>query len=208
MYPINSFFKQWARQLARIAHSSDTYLGHYPNDIRGMLVDRKFRAVDDDFYRAIGTAERSSESKVEDVHLPERRPMVDETIKVAPNQTAAEDGELIWRILESHKLVDAFDYETAGRVKVTVCGETSYETSGRILRVLETMKAEALSSKDLNVIQFRYDSETPERVEFPAGPIYADIQYLIENPQEEIRRFLEKKGVGDESHVELIGKTI
>jgi len=35
-----------------IAHVSDTHLGRRPDDVRELLIDRKYRPLEDDFYRS------------------------------------------------------------------------------------------------------------------------------------------------------------
>jgi DNA repair exonuclease SbcCD nuclease subunit len=149
--------------------------------------------------------EKDSLPRIKEIEVPPRRPMIDERIDITPETRTMDIRDQIWGIFESNNLVKAFDYETAGRVKVKVAGSSSRETTTRLYRELEAIKSEALHSDELNIVQFRFERETPDKVVFRAGPTYADIQYLIENPREELLSFLREKGVEEGYDMSLMG---
>jgi DNA repair exonuclease SbcCD nuclease subunit len=149
-------------------------------------------------------AERNREPDVQPIPLPSRRLMIDEDIAVNREDTAAEIVDKLRNVLEKHKLTAPFDYETAARVKIAMEGSTSYETLTGLYAALEVFKHEGLTAPDLNVVQLKVGRALPDRAALPPTPSYIDLEYLIEDPEEELRTFLQKKEVGETYDLDLM----
>jgi len=150
--------------------------------------------------------EEGSRPRVEEIDIPPRRSMINEIIKVEPGDTTLDIRNKIWGLFEKNDLIEPFEYETAGRVKVTVTGRSSQETTTRLYRELETIKSEALRSDELNIIQFRYERPTRDAIGYHPGPTYADIKYLIENPRDELLEYLKEKGIEEDYDLEMMAE--
>jgi len=149
-------------------------------------------------------AERNHEPDVQAVPLPSRRQMINEDVKIGSEDTAEEIIHRLNKVLDNHLLSKPFNYEEAARVKIALEGSTSYETLTRLYMSLEEFKHEGLTSPDLNVVQLKVGRALPERAALPPTPSYIDLEYLIEDPEEELRRFLQKKEVGETYDLDLM----
>lgn len=152
----------------------------------------------------VAQAERNQELDVQPVSIPSRRQMIDENVKVGSEDTAEEIVQRLRKVLDRHSLSQPFDYKEAARVRIALEGSTSYETLTRLYTSLEEFKHEGLTSPDLNVVQLKVGRALPERAALPPTPSYADLEYLIEDPEEELRRFLQKKEVGEIYDLDLM----
>jgi DNA repair exonuclease SbcCD nuclease subunit len=151
-------------------------------------------------------AERDKDPEVQPIPLPSRRLMINEDLQVKREDTAGEIVHSLRKVLERHKLIEPFQYEKGARVRIALEGSTSYETLTRLYTSLEEFKHEGLTSPDINVVQLKVGRAIPERAALPPTPSYVDIEYLIEDPEEELRRFLQKKEVGKTYDLDLMVK--
>jgi len=140
--------------------------------------------------------ERDKEPEVQTVPLPSRRPMINENVQITKEDTAQEIINKLKKVIEKYELTRPFMYEKAARVRIALEGSTSYETLTRLYTSLEEFKHEGLTSPDLNIVQLKVGKALPERATLPPTPSYLDLEYLIGDPEEELRRFLQKKDVG------------
>jgi hypothetical protein len=163
-----------------------------------------FNEADDQKCFLMVQAEPNQEPEVHPVPIPSRRPMINEDIEVMKEDTAGDIVHRLRNVLEKHKLTAPFDYERAARVKIAMEGSTSYETLTRLYASLEDFKHKGLTSPALNVVQLKVGRALPERAALPPTPSYLDLEYLIEDPEEELRRFLQKKKVGETYDLDLM----
>jgi DNA repair exonuclease SbcCD nuclease subunit len=148
--------------------------------------------------------EDEKEVEVEIIPLPSRRKMINEAVQVKREDTVKEIIEGLEKMLKNHGLNEPFRYETAARVRIALEGSTSYETLTRLYTSLEEFKHETLTSPDVNVVQLKVGRALPERTALPPTPSYVDLEYLIEDPEEELRGFLQKKKVGGTYDMDLM----
>jgi len=149
--------------------------------------------------------EPGNELEITPIEIPQRRPMINETIRIEAEDTAYDIIEKMRRVLQKNGLETPFNYEDAARVKIMLKGETSHETLTRLYAALEEFKHEALTSPNINVVQLKVGRVIPERAALPHTQAY-EIEYLIEEPEEDLRRFLQKKGIGETYDLDLMVK--
>ena len=153
----------------------------------------------------IVNVEPDDEPKITPIEIPQRRPMIDERVHIEVEDTAYDIIEKMRKIIKKHGLEKTFNYEDAARVKITLEGTTSHETVTRLYASLEEFRREALSSLNINVVQLKVGRALPERIALPPTPAY-EIEYLIEDPEEDLRRFLQKKEIGETYDLDLMVK--
>lgn len=163
-----------------------------------------FKEADSQKRLLVVQTERNQEPEVQSVPIPSRRQMINEDVKVMREDTAEEIIFRLRKVLEKYKLTEPFHYDEAARVRIALEGSTSYETLTRLYTSLEEFKHEGLTSPDLNVVQLKVGRALPERAALPPTPSYVYLEYLIEDPEEEIRRFLQKKEVGETYDLDLM----
>ena len=132
--------------------------------------------------------------------------MINETVHIEAEDTAYDITEKMRRILQENGLETPYNYDDAARVKITLEGATSHETLTRLYAALEEFKHEALTSQNINIVQLKVGRASPERVGLKPAPTYREIEYLIEDPEEDIRRFLQKKEIGETYDIDLMVK--
>ena len=150
--------------------------------------------------------EPRNEPEITPVEIPQRRPMINETVHIEAEDTAYDITEKMRRILQENGLETPYNYDDAARVKITLEGATSHETLTRLYAALEEFKHEALTSQNINVVQLKVGRASPERIGLKPTPTYQEIEYLIEDPEEDIRRFLQKKEIGETYDIDLMVK--
>ncbi len=163
-----------------------------------------FNEADDEKCLLLVNVEEKKKIEVETIPLPSRREMINEKVQVEKEDTAKEIVEALEKVLEKHGLTEPFRYEEAARVRIALEGFTSYETLPRLYTSLEEFKHEILTSPDVNVVQLKVGRVIPERTALPPTPSYVDLEYLIEDPEKEIRLFLEKKEIGEGYDMDLM----
>lgn len=165
-----------------------------------------FKEADDEKGFLIVQVEPSQNPEIKPVTIPPRRPVINEEVEIETEDTAPDVTYKLERVLEEHDLKTPYRYNRAARVRLALKGSTSYETITRLYASLEEFKHETLTSPELNVVQLKVGKVPLERAPLPRAPTYADLEYLIEDPEKDLRKFLQKKEIGEKYDLDLMVK--
>ncbi|MFX1520754.1 MAG: exonuclease SbcCD subunit D [Promethearchaeota archaeon] len=136
-------------------------------------------------------AEHNEAPKVTPIPL-ESRPMLSTTINANTEDTPAVVLEKIQRFLNTHKLATGFDFGSAYRVKIGVKGDMPHTFWARFNTELTELHNALLRTEDYNILQFsigRVSEPVVEDFELAPGE---EVEYLIDNPENDFRQFIEK----------------
>jgi DNA repair exonuclease SbcCD nuclease subunit len=100
--------------------------------------------------------------------------------------------EKVHTFLNTHKLATGFDFDSAYRVKIGVKGDMPHTFWARFNAELIDLYNEIIRKDDYNILQFsigRISDPIAEEFELKPGE---EVEYLIENPEEDFRQFIEK----------------
>ncbi len=136
-------------------------------------------------------AEHGELPKVTPITL-DSRPMLSTIIDANTDDPPSAVVEKVHKYLNIHKLATGFDFDSAYRVKIGVKGDMPHTFWARFNAELTELYNEIIRKDDYNILQFsigRISDPITEDLELKPGE---EVEYLIENPEKDFRKFIEK----------------
>ena len=136
-------------------------------------------------------AEHGELPKVTPITL-DSRPMLSAIIDANTDDPPSAVVEKVHKYLNTHKLATGFDFDSAYRVKIGVKGDMPHTFWARFNAELSELYNEMIRKDDYNILQFsigRISDPITEDLELKPGE---EVEYLIENPEKDFRKFIEK----------------
>ncbi len=153
-------------------------------------------------------AEKGKKPIVEKIIIPTQRPMYVKEIEITNKDIAENILNRIEKILEQLGLKAPFDPQTAARLKIKIEGKTSLTKSWEIESRLSYYVTDILKSDEYNIVQFTWDYEVYKE---DMGDIInptEDTDYLIEDPEEEVREFISELTIPEEYNEDFLVELI
>jgi DNA repair exonuclease SbcCD nuclease subunit len=126
-------------------------------------------------------------------HLIYERPVVNETLELAQDDTVDSITERVFEIFTKLGLKDSWNPKTAARVRLVIEGRSSRLTSFELGLALESLRMKTLSrDTEYNIAQFVWFVRQFGDDEFTSAA-YPEIEseYLIQDPEEDFRAYLD-----------------
>ncbi len=136
--------------------------------------------------------EHGSDPVVTEQLLEFKRPVFNEQLQLQPDDTPTTAAHRFRDWLVSHNLEDAWNDETAARVRLILVGTAPSVRTLELTIELESLRSEVLredSGYNIAQLVWSYRFEGPEWDEQAHIPI--DSEYLIEDPEADFRAYLE-----------------
>ncbi|MDX1371573.1 MAG: hypothetical protein R3321_03845, partial [Nitrososphaeraceae archaeon] len=122
------------------------------------------------------------------------RKIVCEEVNIADEDTNAKIIEKIKDIFNKNNLKKEYDYSTSARVKISLKGNKSYGSFFHLNELASYLNKITLDSNEYNIVEFILD--LPQYTEFNRYKSKIDqenpfIEYLIENPEQEFKEYID-----------------
>lgn len=122
------------------------------------------------------------------------RNIVSEEVNIADEDTNAKIIEKIKNIFNKNNLKKEYDYSTAARVKISLKGNKSYGSLFHLNELASYLNKITLDGNEYNIVEFILD--LPQYTEFNRYKSEIDqenpfIEYLIENPEQEFKEYID-----------------
>lgn len=119
------------------------------------------------------------------------RKAVSEEVEILPADTTSIVVDKVKGILHANGLDARFEYPTAARVRIILKGNKTYGDSFNIGEIESYLRRLALDSDNYNIVEFALvRPEYSERLDTMESQGLANIEYLIENPEEEFKQYI------------------
>jgi hypothetical protein len=150
--------------------------------------------------------EAGSEPVVSPHILEYKRIVVNETITIDVDDTVESVSDRVLALFDDKGLKAPWDPETAARVRLVFEGKATRVNSFDLGIALEALRIKILSTEsEYNVVQFFWNVRQSVDEEFAAAS-YPEIEseYLIEDPEEDFRAYLETLEIDKTLNTDLL----
>ncbi len=119
------------------------------------------------------------------------RKVVSEEVEILPADTTSIVVDKVKGVLHANGLDARYEYPTAARVRIILKGNKTYGDSFNIGEIESYLRRLALDSDNYNIVEFALvRPEYSERLDTMESQGLANIEYLIENPEEEFKQYI------------------
>jgi len=185
----------------QVKHSSNAWYAGSPERWRFDETSREkgFLIVD---------IEAGKDPDITPYHLKFKRPVLNEKITINEDDTADSLSDKVESWFTKNGLVTNWDPSTAARVRLVFEGGSKRLSGFDLSMVLENSRQKVLShNSEYNIAQYIWEIRKSSDVEYTAAA-YPDIEseYLIEDPEEDFKGYLDTLEVDKNFDIELLTK--
>ncbi|MHA2386831.1 MAG: metallophosphoesterase family protein [Candidatus Thorarchaeota archaeon] len=145
--------------------------------------------------------------KVKPVYLEFERPIFNEKIDIAPDDTESTVIEKVEAWLEDNGLRCPWEPASASRIRLRLEGKAPRVSGFELTMALETLRAKLLAAEsEYNIAQFVWEIRQAETDHSPSAYPEIDSEFLIEDPEEDFRAYLGTLEVDEKYREETLTK--
>lgn len=151
--------------------------------------------------------ESGAAPKVTPVYLEFERSIFNEKIAIDPDDTEPTVIEKVEAWLEANRLKGPWEPASASRIRLKLEGKAPRVSGFELTMALETLRAKLLAAEsEYNIAQFVWEIRQAETDHSPSAYPEIESEFLIEDPEEDFRAYLETLEVDEKYKEETLTK--
>ena len=123
--------------------------------------------------------------------LESNRKIVNECVRIFPEDTSSMVIDRVKDVLDSHNLNIHYEYSTAARVRIILEGSKTYGSAFNVGEIESYLKRLALDSDEYNIVEFILDHpDRQEQLQLKELENMGNIEYLIDDAEKEFKDYI------------------